>query len=265
MIPGWLISIVTFPGVIVHEIAHQFFCRLFRVAVFEVCYFRIGNPAGYVVHEAPRKGYQNIMISVGPFLFNSIVGAVIAAPGAIPVLQFEAGSPLDYALVWLGISIAMHSFPSTGDAKSMWQGLWSGGSSVFAKLLGGPLVVIIYAGAIGSIFWLDLVYGIGVALLLPKLLIWAIAWVRTAASHYRARTLEICEEGGVQHEGAVCSSCGGCGRSRACRAVLCRWGSLTAACGAVVRGTAGLQQMGEAVLGGRRGVHRLGSARVGGS
>ena len=174
MIPGWLICIVTFPGVIVHEIAHQFFCRLFRVAVFKVCYFRIGNPAGYVVHEVPRNGWQNIKISVGPFLFNSIVGAVIAAPGAIPVLKFEA-APLDYVLVWLGISIAMHAFPSTGDAKSMWQGLWSGRSSAFAKIVGAPLVAIIYLGALGSIFWLDLIYGLGVALVLPEVLIRALA------------------------------------------------------------------------------------------
>lgn len=26
---------------------------------------------------------------------------------------------LDYFMIWLGVSIAMHSFPSTGDAKSI--------------------------------------------------------------------------------------------------------------------------------------------------
>lgn len=44
-IPGQLIAALTFPGVIVHEMAHQLFCRLFRVAVLDVCYFRFG-PAG---------------------------------------------------------------------------------------------------------------------------------------------------------------------------------------------------------------------------
>lgn len=59
IIPGFLISIVTFPGVIVHEMAHQIFCRLCGVAVFDVCYFRFGNPSGYVVHEIPKKASSN--------------------------------------------------------------------------------------------------------------------------------------------------------------------------------------------------------------
>ncbi len=175
IIPGWLISIVTFPGVIVHEIAHQLFCRLFRVAVLDVCYFRFGNPAGYVLHEAPRSALHHIAIGIGPFLLNTVVGGLIAAPAAIPVVQFRTGTPLDYFLIWLGVSIAMHSFPSTGDAASIWKAVWSHDVPFLAKVVGSPLVVIIYAGALGSVVWLDLIYGIGVAMLLPRLLISAVA------------------------------------------------------------------------------------------
>jgi hypothetical protein len=39
-----LITIVTFPGVIVHELAHQLFCRLYKVSVFEEVYFQAENP-----------------------------------------------------------------------------------------------------------------------------------------------------------------------------------------------------------------------------
>lgn len=67
-IPGFLITILTFPGVIVHELAHQIFCRICRVAVFDVCYFKFGNPAGYVVHEHPKNAYSQILIGIGPFL-----------------------------------------------------------------------------------------------------------------------------------------------------------------------------------------------------
>ncbi len=175
LIPGWLIAIATFPGVIVHEIAHQFFCKVLRIAVLDVCYFRIGNPAGYVVHEATKSTYQTILIGVGPFLVNTVVGAVIAAPAVIPVFQFEAGSPLDYVLIWLGVSIAMHSFPSTGDAQSIWSALWSGDAPLLARLAGAPLVLLIYAGAVGSVVWLDLVYGATVAWAVPKLLVSVLA------------------------------------------------------------------------------------------
>src|SRR5579883_1252201 len=139
-IPGWLIAIVTFPGVIVHEMAHQFFCRLSRVAVFEVCYFRIGNPAGYVIHEHPKYAWQHILIGIGPFIVNSVVGALIASPGAIPVLQFDSGSALDYLLIWLGVSIAMHAFPSTGDAKSIWSMLSKQPAFSLVRIIGTPVV-----------------------------------------------------------------------------------------------------------------------------
>ncbi len=169
MIPGILISIVTFPGVIVHELAHLLFCKLFRVAVYDVCYFRVGNPSGYVVHEHPRTPLQSIFISIGPFLVNTILGAIIALPAAIPVLKFDSGDIFDYVLIWLGVSIAMHSFPSTGDAKSLWASVTSPQTPFGYKIMAAPICLVIFAGAIGSFFWLDLGYGVVVALALPEL------------------------------------------------------------------------------------------------
>jgi hypothetical protein len=112
-IPGPLIALATFPGVIVHELAHQLFCRWFRIPVLNVCYFRVGNPAGFVIHEPATKSYQSVLISVGPFLVNTIIGALVSFPAAIPVIRFGAGDLLDYFLIWLGVSIAMHAIPST--------------------------------------------------------------------------------------------------------------------------------------------------------
>jgi hypothetical protein len=169
-IPGVLIAAATFPGVIVHEMAHQLFCRLCRVAIFDVCYFRIGNPAGYVIHEPPPNPYHHMLIGVGPFLLNTVLGSVIAFPAVIPVLKFGAGTTLDYLLIWLGISIAMHAFPSRGDAESMRQSL-SGHPSLLVQLVVTPVVALIYLGALGSMFWLDALYGVSVAGFLPTLLV----------------------------------------------------------------------------------------------
>ena len=175
MIPGTLIALLTFPGVMVHEMAHQFFCRLFRVAVYDVCYFRIGNPAGYVIHEVPSAPYQSILISVGPFLFNSVLAALIGLPAVIPAWEFGGGTFFDGFLIWLAVSIGMHAFPSTGDAQSMWQGVWSRDTFFLTKLVTLPLVAIIYLGALGSMIWLDLLYGVGIVMLIPNLLVQALA------------------------------------------------------------------------------------------
>jgi Putative zincin peptidase len=168
-IPAELVVLATFPGVIVHELAHQLFCRWFKIPVLEVCYFRVGNPAGFVVHEPATKSYQSILIPIGPFLINTAIGAIIAFPAAVPVFRFGTGDPLDYFLIWLGVSIAMHAFPSTGDGESLWQSVKD--VSLTVRLLVLPIVVLIYLAAIGEVFWLDLFYGAAVAMGLPTLLV----------------------------------------------------------------------------------------------
>lgn len=175
-IPGVIISVITFPGVMVHELAHQLFCRLFGLAVFEVKYFGVENPAGYVIHEPPKSILQNVVISTGPFLVNTLIGSLIACPAAISLLKFKSSSQgpmilIEYVLLWLGVSVAMHAFPSTGDAKSIWEELKRKETPIFYKIIITPIVGIIYLGAAGSMFWLDIIYGIAVAALIPNILI----------------------------------------------------------------------------------------------
>jgi len=170
-IPGILITICTFPGVIVHELAHQLFCRLLKVPVFKVVYFRFGNPAGYVQHEIVTNKWHQILISVCPFFVNTILGALIAFPAAIPIFKFNNGSPLDYLLIYLGVSIAMHAFPSTGDAKSILKTIKEAETPIWIKIVGYPIIGLIYIGSLGGFFWLDLLYGIAVAVGLPNLLV----------------------------------------------------------------------------------------------
>jgi hypothetical protein len=171
MIPGWLIGLLTFPGVIVHELAHQLFCRWARVAVFEVKYFQLKNPLGYVLHEQTNNPLKNVLIGVGPFFVNSLLGAFIAMPAIISVMTFESGSPLDYLLMWLGISITMHAFPSIGDAANIWKSVTAKETNLIVKAIGAPVVGLIYLGALGSVVWLDLIYGMAISYAIPGILI----------------------------------------------------------------------------------------------
>jgi hypothetical protein len=169
-IPGFLISLITFPGVIIHELAHVTFCKLTNTAVLKVCYFRLGNPAGYVIHERPSSVWHHILIGIGPFFVNTLLGLAIGI-AAIPMhINPDHLGVFSAALLWLAVSIAMHSVPSVGDAKSIWRAVWSPGSPATARIVGSPLVAIIFLGALGSIFWLDAIYGYAVVLFLPNLL-----------------------------------------------------------------------------------------------
>jgi len=171
IIPGFLIALVTFPGVIVHELAHQFFCRLQGVAIFKTCYFRIGNPAGYVTHEIPKSAHQAVLIGLGPFFINTIIGALIALPAALPVIRFGSGDFLDCFLIWLGVSISMHAIPSIGDAKSMEQAVSSNEIHILLKIITIPIALLIRLVAVGRFFWLDLFYAAGVVMALPSVLV----------------------------------------------------------------------------------------------
>ncbi len=171
IIPGWLISLLTFPGVIVHEAAHMLFCRLRGVAVLDVCFFRMGNPAGYVVHEPIEDFTSAFLVAVGPLVVNSLLCMLFCFPAFVPVRIFSREDPLCFFLIWLGISIGMHAFPSNHDAQGLWQQ-----AKIAAKrlnplaILSFPLVVLIIVANLASIFWFDAIYGFAIGLGLPELL-----------------------------------------------------------------------------------------------
>jgi Putative zincin peptidase len=172
IIPGFLIALVTFPGVIVHEASHLFFCKLRRVAVFDVCYFRIGNPSGYVIHENPNNFTSSFLIAVGPFIINSLLCVLFCFPALVPVRMFGKEDFICYFLIWLGISIGMHAFPSTQDANVLWQQAKKS-ASLFNPLaiLSFPLVGLIYLANLLRMLWLDYLYGIGLGFVLPEFLL----------------------------------------------------------------------------------------------
>ncbi len=177
-LPGIVISIITFPGVIVHELAHQLFCRWCRIPVFEVKYFQFKNPCGYVIHETTDSPMKNFLTAVGPFIINTLLGMIIIIPASIDLMYFESAtiavkgisSAVNIVLFWIGVSVLMHAFPSSGDAKALYQSVLKNPDvPIIAKILVAPVIGLIYVGAIGSMFWLDLGYAIAVAMLAPRI------------------------------------------------------------------------------------------------
>lgn len=169
-IPGILIALATFPGVIAHEAAHLLFCRIRKVAVFEVCYFRLGNPAGYVVHERTDDFTTSFLIAVGPFIINSLLCVVFCFPAVLPVRVFGLSDPVSYFWIWLGVSIGMHAFPSTQDGRGLWGAARRAArSGSVLALVSFPLVIVIYTANLLSFFWVDALYGLAIGLGLPVL------------------------------------------------------------------------------------------------
>lgn len=162
------VTILTFPGVIVHEMAHMLLCRLTGTRVLKARLFRLGNPAGYVMHEKPRGAWKTLLIGTGPFFVNTLAGFLIALSASLLRDGASAkASAVQAALIWLAISVAMHSFPSTGDARGIWGTVRDRGCPVPVKVAAVPVAGFIYLGALGSMFWLDLAYALAVTIALP--------------------------------------------------------------------------------------------------
>ena len=156
MIPGFLISLVTFPGVIIHEWAHKKFCDWLNVPVHKVVYFRLGNPAGFVEHENPTTYKQTFWISVGPLVVNSLATIILSVIAS----QIIPDGWLYVVLIWLAFSIGMHSFPSDHDMQQVSSAsklaLKRGGS--FLHYLSFPFVTLIWIANKLRFFWFDAIY-----------------------------------------------------------------------------------------------------------
>ena len=170
-IPGEIISVLTFPGVIVHEFAHMFFCKVRKIAVFDACYFRFGNPAGYVVHENTDNFTTTFLVSMGPFVVNTLLCLLICLPAYMPVKFFDLDHPLSYFLIWLGVSIGMHAIPSNQDADNVFQqAKQQVKNKNIMAILSFPLVGLIYVFNVLRIVWADLIYGVAIGIGIPSLI-----------------------------------------------------------------------------------------------
>lgn len=167
-IPGWLVALATFPGVIVHEAGHLLFCRWFKLAVHDVCFFRLGNPAGYVVHEFRDDFKAIFFVGMGPFFVNTALCVVFCSAAFLPVWELEVADPFAYFFYWLGLSIGMHAIPSTVDLKAIWRlAPRAAGRGNILAIVSLPVVGLLYVLNFARVFWADLGYGIAVGVLAP--------------------------------------------------------------------------------------------------
>jgi hypothetical protein len=169
-----VLSYITFPGVIIHEYAHAWACRWLGIRVIKVCYLRLGNPLGYVLHERPEFALQHIMVAIAPFFVSTVLAlAVSLAASALfaghVLMEFHEVVPP--TALWLSFSIALHAFPSSGDADALWDEFRSREVGIVAKLLLAPVVGLIRLTGLGSQVWLDALYAILVVAVPPLVML----------------------------------------------------------------------------------------------
>ena len=161
----WILSLITFPGVVMHEASHKFFCDWAGVRVLEVCYFRFGNPAGFVVHESPRKFSQSFFISVGPLILGTLFSILLFL-----LFKQHAREIKGFVFAWLGLAIACQCFPSTADAKALLSETWRHLFRSPFALLGLPAAALIWTVNKLNILYFNYFFAIG-------LFWWVVRWL----------------------------------------------------------------------------------------
>jgi hypothetical protein len=173
MIPGQLIALITFPGVVIHEIAHRFFADLLGVPVYKIKYFQISkDAAGYVEHGEIKTTWQAFWICVGPFIINSLLCMVLTLPFAYYWLLLDAKdpNPVVYFMGWLGLSIGVHAFPSNVDMKSFSHHAFKLSSNIIVKVFAVLLQILVFLSNLLRFFWFDLFYAMGISVIIPLLI-----------------------------------------------------------------------------------------------
>ena len=165
-----MLAYLTFPGVVVHEFAHAWACRRMGIRIIKVCYLRLGNPLGYVLHERPNYALQHILVAVAPFFVSTAIALAVSLAASVFFTSHALEDAQDMVMplgMWLGFSIALHAFPSSGDADSLWNEVKSPDVGLIAKLVLVPVVGLIRLAGIGSRVWLDVLFAVTVVALPP--------------------------------------------------------------------------------------------------
>ncbi|MDR3580738.1 MAG: metalloprotease family protein [Oryzomonas sp.] len=169
-----IVSLLTFPGVVLHEYAHAWACRRLGIRVLKICYLRLGNPLGYVLHEQPQYAVQHIMVAVAPFFVSTATALAVSLLTSLVAASPTAAEFRDLAVLvgaWLSFSMALHAFPSSGDGDALWQDVTSPDVSFFAKLLLAPVVGLIRLSQAGAAVWFHALFAVGVVALPPVMLV----------------------------------------------------------------------------------------------
>jgi len=87
------------------------------LAIDEVVYFRVDDPAGYTVYEAPPKLGTALAITYLPTLVLAILSVFCLAPALTPRVVLHLPTTwVTWVQLWLGLSFASHMLPSYEEA-----------------------------------------------------------------------------------------------------------------------------------------------------
>jgi hypothetical protein len=166
-IVGTLVQLITFPGTIMKTIAMRFFCDLAKVAVYDVKYFK-----GELIHGPVANLHKAFIIALAPIFLNTLLCAILTFPVTFSVLnKSDAGFGfVGMFTLWLGVSMGMHAFPNETTIDHFLDNVDPTYSSSAMRFLYKTLRWLFWLVNKLRFFWIDAIYTLGIALILPMLM-----------------------------------------------------------------------------------------------
>ena len=111
------IHLFGFPAVVVRTAIQFTIAHRSGLAIDEVVYFRVDDPAGYTVYEAPPRLGTAIAITYLPTLVLAILSVLCLSPALTPraVLHLPI-TWVTWVQLWLGLAFASHMLPAYEEA-----------------------------------------------------------------------------------------------------------------------------------------------------
>ena len=111
------IHLFGYPAVVMRTAIQFTIAHRAGLAIDEVTYFRVDDPAGYTVYEAPSRLGTAIAIAYVPTLVLWALAVICLAPALTPrVVLHLPPTWITWVQVWLGVSFAAHALPSYEEA-----------------------------------------------------------------------------------------------------------------------------------------------------
>jgi|SRR4030095_7464075 len=169
IISGPAFALFTFPGVIMHEIAHRFMCDILQIPVYEINYFSGGETqAGHVCHHKTNNVNHDLLIGFAPLIINSFFCMLFTLPYGSTLMITGAGI-VNYQsmfIYWVGISMGVHAFPSNHDLHDGWIHLRKNNGSLVIRSLCSIMQLLNQL----SFFWIDVAYAMILSMIIPAII-----------------------------------------------------------------------------------------------
>ncbi len=115
-----VIHVAGFPGVVTRTAIQLTVVHRAGLEVESVTYFETGDPAGYVIYQAPAELRTGLAAAFVPAVVLTVLAILCLAPALTPrfILHLHPNL-LTWLEIWLGLGFAAHVLPTTDEAAPL--------------------------------------------------------------------------------------------------------------------------------------------------